>query len=242
MPHGQVDFGAYAVKETVSSLADMGELAARLGSIVTFDRRGDVIWFDDFQSGFNAEVTAFEGASAKAEWCSEEAFRGGFSGHLVAGPAADDNIWIGWRLAYPALSKMGCELAFSFDGHAKEIELWFRLYGAGKTPNPKVKWIAADKTWSYLGDDNIFHVIEPVQDIRHHIDTTHVVKLVVDFVKGEYVRLISGEHEYDLSKYACHFSDFRLAPYLLVNFGVSTDGVDDANAYMSHGIVTQNEP
>ncbi|GAH55625.1 unnamed protein product, partial [marine sediment metagenome] len=31
MPKGQPDFGMYAVKETVSSLADMGELAVRLG-------------------------------------------------------------------------------------------------------------------------------------------------------------------------------------------------------------------
>ncbi|GAI87669.1 unnamed protein product, partial [marine sediment metagenome] len=50
MAHGQPDFGMYAAKETVASLADVGELAARLGSIVAQDRRGDVIFLEDFEA------------------------------------------------------------------------------------------------------------------------------------------------------------------------------------------------
>ncbi|GAH95398.1 unnamed protein product, partial [marine sediment metagenome] len=39
---GQPDYAALAPKEIAASISDMGEVAARLGSIVTYDKRGDV--------------------------------------------------------------------------------------------------------------------------------------------------------------------------------------------------------
>ncbi|GAI49683.1 unnamed protein product, partial [marine sediment metagenome] len=49
MSRGQPDYGSSAVKEVAGTLADMGELAARLSSIVEYDRRGDVVYLDDFE-------------------------------------------------------------------------------------------------------------------------------------------------------------------------------------------------
>ena len=52
MPRGQADFGQYAVKEVSASISDMGEVAARLGSIDIYDKRGDVVFFDNFEGAF----------------------------------------------------------------------------------------------------------------------------------------------------------------------------------------------
>ena len=47
------DWGLRGGKATVFPLTDMAELAARLRSIDVYDRAGDVIALDDFQSGID---------------------------------------------------------------------------------------------------------------------------------------------------------------------------------------------
>ena len=54
MGHGYPDYGTQGPVSTVHSIQDLGELAVRLGSIVTFDRRGNVLWLDGFDSGIGA--------------------------------------------------------------------------------------------------------------------------------------------------------------------------------------------
>jgi len=49
--HGTPDWGVTAGARTVYQMTDLGELAVRLGSIVTHDRRGDVIFLEDFEEG-----------------------------------------------------------------------------------------------------------------------------------------------------------------------------------------------
>ncbi|GAI06639.1 unnamed protein product, partial [marine sediment metagenome] len=44
MIHGHADYGAGAPGKTIYSMLDVGELAARLGSPVTSDRAGNVMW------------------------------------------------------------------------------------------------------------------------------------------------------------------------------------------------------
>lgn len=61
MPRGMPDWGEYSPQEVVSKLLDNAELAARLGSPVLFDRRGTVIFMDDFNCGVNHWDTVTKG-------------------------------------------------------------------------------------------------------------------------------------------------------------------------------------
>ena len=47
--YGLPDYGMYAALENMGNLVDYGELATRLGSIVSFNREGNVIFWDDFE-------------------------------------------------------------------------------------------------------------------------------------------------------------------------------------------------
>ncbi|GAI56753.1 unnamed protein product, partial [marine sediment metagenome] len=79
MAHGQPDFGMYQIAKTIYRLADMGELAVRLGSIVTHDRRGDVIWMDNFDSGIAKWYQFASDDDGLVEWSAERSRSGGFS-------------------------------------------------------------------------------------------------------------------------------------------------------------------
>ena len=57
MTHGVQDFGASSGQNSTYGLTDLGELAVRLGSPVSFDRRGDVVMMETFEDGLDAWVT-----------------------------------------------------------------------------------------------------------------------------------------------------------------------------------------
>ncbi|GAG01299.1 unnamed protein product, partial [marine sediment metagenome] len=46
-------------------LSDIGELAVRLGSLCSYDRRGEVIFIDDFGHGVNGYVLSHVGTGGK---------------------------------------------------------------------------------------------------------------------------------------------------------------------------------
>ena len=113
MAHGQPDFGLYAVKKTVSGLADLGELAVRLGSIITFDRRGDIVWFDDFEGDVFKWERDPSGVDAAIIVSPEAARNGAFSAKLTTGNLADDHATILHHLPYPVTSRVGFEISFT---------------------------------------------------------------------------------------------------------------------------------
>ena len=77
MAHGHPDYGGAAPLATVYTLQDLAELAARLGSIDVFDRRGNVLLLDDFESGIKKWLFGGTG-SYSAGWICDRAEHGGF--------------------------------------------------------------------------------------------------------------------------------------------------------------------
>ncbi|MFH1593720.1 MAG: hypothetical protein ABID09_03365, partial [Candidatus Omnitrophota bacterium] len=49
MAHTNPDYTSKGKLNTITASTDNAELAVRLGSVVTFDRRGNVIFIDDFE-------------------------------------------------------------------------------------------------------------------------------------------------------------------------------------------------
>jgi len=85
MAHGQPDYGMYTLANTIYRLTDMGELAARLGSINTYDRRGDVIFLDSFESGLTAWSPSSACTGSDLVQSAKHARSGGFSAKFVCG-------------------------------------------------------------------------------------------------------------------------------------------------------------
>lgn len=71
MAHGAPDYFNVNPMELFYSLSDLGELAARLGCPSKIDRRGKVIWYDDFTNGDGA-------------WEKDPAPAGGYIGTAIA--------------------------------------------------------------------------------------------------------------------------------------------------------------
>lgn len=242
MAHGQPDFGMYAPKTTTFGQADMGELAARLGSIVLFDRRGDILWWDDFEDNATKWNASYTGGSGTWALSTDKAQLGAKSGKLKTASASGATANIRRNFFYPALSKLGVEVAFSFDALSFPIDLILEFDNGVDLTTFKVSYNTDTKVLS-LTDEN-----GDSQDIATNVNLVigslgfHVLKLVIDMTTSKYVRLLLDSVEYDISVYGGEVSATASVLHVNIYCKVTSGSNLGATTYWDNAIVTQNEP
>jgi len=93
--HGAPDWWGTEQTSTVHLVQDVGELAARLGSIVTFDRRGNVIWLTSFEDGLQGTSFGVDHVDSKGTLSTNRALGGAYSIRLDPRGAAD--AYVNWH-------------------------------------------------------------------------------------------------------------------------------------------------
>jgi len=243
MPHGGPDWGTAGPLATIYTLEDMAELAVRLGSPVIFHRTGNVIFIEDFE-GSLSKCRCDTSAGGSVSISSKYSRSGGFSCKMVTGPVIDDYAWVQVPLAYPALSKMGFEVCWnrSDEGALREISFRFDLYDGTLRWWPEVRWVRATNTWECRISGVGWTSLSPT--VNYFVDNLpfNHVKLVVDFVSKEYIKLIANDITYDLSGISIYSLGppvpARLIPSILTYTRVAAEAVN----YIDNIIITQNEP
>lgn len=242
MPHGQPDYGLYTQKKTVYGLADLGEVAARLGSVCTYDRRGDVIWFDDFESGIERWLKMGPDAGESAVWSPERASNGGFCYKLSTAAIADNYVEVVHHEAYPVLSKIGFEVSFTY--YDDQMIYLFKL-NLGTTPtnyNAHIRYNATTEKIEIF-DAGVWRERASGVELFHNTYLFNTMKLVVDFeAPKKYARLIFNEVEYDISDYTPRSFSPGTGPTLGINVRVTTEENVAKIVYIDNAIITQNEP
>ncbi|MBA7559940.1 hypothetical protein ES708_01558 [subsurface metagenome] len=242
MAHGQPDFGPQAPKVTVSSLSDMAELAARLGSIVRHDRRGDVIWLDDFESE-TLKWWRYGGTTGDSfAQSGERARSGSFSGKLVTGGIGENWTAVQSGIFYPVLSRVGYEISVLLHDNAKSFTHYF------------LSQDGTHRNWFGLGWEQATRVLSvydkilgwtPIDDDIYLWAGGRVfstLKLVADLTTLKYVRAIVNREVFDLSAYIAFQTNLPGAPSLHPVARVDGSGVTKPEVYIDDAIITQNEP
>lgn len=235
-PVGQVPVGP------IYTVTDIGELAARLGSIVTFDRRGNVIWLDDFEGTENKWFLGGSGEGYNFVISAEAARNGCFSGKLNPGILEGNTGHILHTCPYPVLSKLGLECSFTWHAHIKDISFRMNLYTGKDEYWANIKYDGDEEKLYYRGTDVLWHEFASDISLYIFIKHFHTAKLVADFTTGMFERFILNNREYDLSSYKLytHTSDYYPSLHLTI---LSTNGSAGIHPlYIEDVIITQNEP
>lgn len=242
MAHGTPDWGVTAGAVTVYQLTDMGELAVRLGSIVTHDRRGDVVWFDGFEDGLSKWSTATFGGGAAVDLSVVRARNGLLSARLVAGSDGAQEARLDKTVPFPAESPMGAEFSFELNQNIDRLELVFDIFDGVNVTQYFITWSDTNNNLLYQDANGDNQVIAASVDLSMVVDLFHTMKLVVDMENQVYARLILDQKQYSLANIAAWRDADTTSPALRVrinNFGRSGSNdvvrVDDV-------IITQNEP
>lgn len=220
------------------------ELAARLGSIVTFDRRGDVIWMDNFEAVFlNWEHAAVGTGAEIVLSAASRALNGSQSCKMTTADASGSLAAIFKKLRYPVKGKLGFELSFT---HSSDIsdhvaEIW--LYDGSYIHKAGIVYNTGFNALYYHNSAGVATKIADITGMESDDWLFNKLKFVVDFYAEKYMRVIFNETEYSLADIAYQkVVDTTTMPHLYSQFYIRSDVDDNVTVYVDDVIITQNEP
>lgn len=243
---GHPDYGQRQAQEIISPVSDLGELAARLGSIVTYERSGNVLFLDDFDDGLAAWFPQWAGTGAGVATESTYVYQGAQSVKLTTGTDSWQRAGLLKRFQPVSLGKVGVEVKISIPDPIEAI-----LFGIQQNDGTERwryhLWIEPDDNqFSIRDDDNYPPGKTKVDD--HLLPSGdgylfHTLKLVVDLKNKAYVRFLLDQSEYNLSDYTVlntspDVSDPRIEVLVEVRGRAANNDV----GYVDDFILTFNEP
>ncbi len=249
MPRGQPDFGMYAVKEVSASISDMGEVAARLGSINIYDKRGDVVEFDSFEDPVLKWLIS-KTALSDGRLINNNARSGSQSIYLEAGAGVGENVKLDRSVSIVGSKRLGMEISFSRFGHpaagakGARFTLEQTRFDGVAAQNVRVK-IEHSATGNIL---YIFNSDEAWQEIINLGVTCDIlflfetIKLVVDYAAGKYVRLLYTTNEYDLSDIEIYSEADDDPPVIKTSIYLENEVANLVRIWIEDWILTQAEP
>jgi len=243
MPRGQPDYGPLAPKTATASVSDMGEIAARLGSPVVYDKRGDVVFYDDFEDPV-------------LKWRLTGAVPGGYVRHdstsVRSGAQAlrfyvpgsgNDNISVYRGIGVLASKSLGLEFSFSYLRTNCHFRVALIYYDGENIHQAEVKIDASALDLSVYNSAAGWTQVASWGALYGSEMLFHTVKMVVDFDTDKYKRLLFGPDEYDVSTVAVLTDTNTTAPHINIRPLLAT--LDSAVGYLiglDDVILTQEEP
>lgn len=240
--HGAPDWYKYRRDSVTYPVDDLAELAARLWSIVTFDRRGDVIALDSFSQGINKWERTTAGANAEITTSPTTARTGGYSARLITGAAVNGYARLYRLMPYPSLNRLGIEVSFAIHTLLYRIGFGLGLYDGTNYHLAEVLYYPKGNVLRILNAAGGTTVIDPVVKLYPKPEAFHTIKLVADFNAQMYVRCILNATEYDLAAHAYNVTPSGTDPYLVAIIETLTDVATNYTSYVDDVIVTQDEP
>jgi|LGOV01.1.fsa_nt_gb hypothetical protein len=240
--YGLPDYGMYAALENMGNLVDYGELATRLGSIVSFNREGNVIFWDDFEKTPIKWLNLTGGTGSYVALTNERALSGGQSVKIQAGPTAGFYAKIYRGFPFFATGRQGVELAFHPLSGGGYLYIQTDIYHKTFCYRPIVRLDLGFDDVHIWGDDDQWHQIESDIEYCGEGNLFHYFKLVLDTEKETYVRLMMDRFEYNIEEYRLPTVAFGGSPQYMIYLTIETKTTDYSKVCIDNFILTQNEP
>ncbi len=242
MPHGTPDWGLVGPKATVFGLDDLGELAVRLASPNTWDRRGDEIYSADFRNGLELFVPGTSGLGAAVNLFAGHTRHGAFSVALTAGSNLSRYARIVALLPFPVLSRVGAEWSFSVAALTENTHIeihWETLTD---------EWRAVVRIRRLTNDVQYQDRLGAWQTLPGNVSCNtsnypeNTAKLVVDLNLQEYVRFVVNDTIFPMIALQARRVGAGTVPAYgvwIYHYGLATF---NPVQYVDSVIITQNEP
>lgn len=227
---------------TIFANIDDAELAARLGSINTFDRRGNTVFMDDFEAAVLKWGTDGAGANNAVTLSAAWAKNGSQSCKLTAGEGAGGQAWIFKYIGALTTGKVGAECSFTVDADTGAITMELRYYLGTRYYTAYIKYIKADTKFQYTNSDGAWTDLLLDIDLESTKDTFHTVKLVIDTNALEYVQFQVNNHSVSMADLGLFRVNVALATTLYFAVNHASAHANVKSIYVDNIILTQNEP
>ena len=241
MPRGYPDYGIREIFGASIGAIDLTELAARLWSINTFDRRGEVVLMDDFESPVIGWAIA--PLSSGTAIYDSTAFRSGSQSLLVTTAAVlDDYVELFKSIPVHNLGKIGIEWSFSPQDKDMKVVIRLDLYD-GTTYYAALIEVYANTGLCRLFNENSAYVdIATVGRLVASTHAFHTIKMVIDTDSKVYYRFVINNIEVDISTYPLYNTVSTSDKRLVIDMRVYTEEAQANQCFLDDMILTKNEP
>jgi len=213
--------------------------AGRLGSPVTYDWRGQVVWMTTFADGIGNLITLYDGTGGFIECVPTYSLMGGYSLKLMGGSDADRYALAWGYIGRQPSRRVGLCIAFS--GYAESISITLRIRDGGREYEGTIRYVWGSHDLEYLGDDGQYHKFAE-QAVYLSSAAFNFIKVVIDAIEHRYVRVLCNTFSDDLSAIPLESSTLGIDGTM--EFGIRTisrAGHND-HALIDRIIITTNEP
>ncbi len=240
MARGHSDWGKIRKDGMVSSVADLGELAVRLGSINSFDRRGDVYWMDSFEYGVAGWTVVTSPAGGTGVQSADYARHKGYSLKATTPDAEGGVVGIQHYEALAFEGKTGWEIALMSMGDLLYFELMVDILDGDRIWRANVRLDLVGKKWEYEYAGDAWQLIATGVVFSEVETLFNLIKLVIDVTEHEYVRLLFNGDEWPLDGIAMRDVSSTTGVYSRFQPRLTADEAIDC--YFDTAIITLNEP
>jgi len=242
MPHGTPDWGLKGPKSTVYGLDDMAELAVRLGSPVSYDRRGDVMFHEDFSQGLAAWTWNCTGDGCGRALDCMSAVAAPYGIKLTTGPDDGDDSWILHSMYLPQLGLIGLEASCMPTDDMGRFVLDVLFFDGVHSTRFWADYNHATGELEVPNDAFVLQVVATPGVQQVGTNSFFTFKAVMDLATPSWARLLFNDQAYDISAYApwvvldpsAARMEFYLVAYTAADVSVSPT--------IDRVVVTQNEP
>lgn len=224
-----------------STLTDIGDLAVRLGSIVSYDRRGTVLTLDDFSCGLGMVTgnNLINGASINLS--VDYALSKGFSCKLVTQNIAQATSSISKSFRPGNETALGVEGSFSPSSNLYEFWISITYLRNSITLNAALKFNVQNGTLYYRKADLSFESLISFSSYLPVEGRFHTMKVVIDVENKNYIRVLFDNREFDISDKALSSGVSGNYDLATVSFVGSPNVNSNHNLWIDNLIVTTGD-
>lgn len=220
----------------------IGDGAARLGSIKTYDMRGRAIFLDDFEAAVLHWETTNLGAGGSQALDTTHVRNGNQSVKLVTNTGIAPASAISRKFPLPKRERIGIETSLTLENQADNFRIGIDLYDGTdhslamlqfRTGWQRIEYWSAARTWVNTG-------LVWCSDYDPFLFNT--IKLVLNYKTNEYVRIMYDYQEIDMTGIPLEVGGGPVIPHMELRYDAVGDTSNNRTAYVDDVILTTMEP
>lgn len=242
MARGHPDGGEGGSTTIIHTVTDLGELAARLGSIVTYHRSGNVIYYEDFENTLSGWWVDAAGAGASILISTDYCFRGGQCAIVTGSTSSVNDNKLEKRLPGVPTTVVGLEVFYRSLEEADEIEFLLDVYLGGFRYRVGVRLTPADNTIDLA--NAVAGYEEVISDwlTINNTATWHNIKFTFDVTTLKYVSLLVNGVSKDVSAVSVTGQSTSQENAYNITLSVKNNSGEEDITLLDDAIITINEP
>lgn len=241
MPRGLADDFDVLSLSSWSLVPDSGELACRLFSPLTHDRRGQVVHIDNFTYNLAPYALELIGTGAMISLVDGTARTPPYSAQFQAGADLAMEAALSFNSAPPANFRIGVQCFLAFETPPRFWKITIILQYDFMYTEAVLRWDSAAGKLQIVDETRTFRNIDEYFSLYGGMHMWHHFKLGFDFYNNRYLYALVDGKQYDLTSYRGYQMGLGVSNHLSAEIRHTASGSSDRVSWIDDLIITQAE-